>query len=261
MRKLISELLKMPGKRIRRTVRQLVGNLPRTHIEIVSDYVFNEAIEGDYLEFGVFRGGSFISAYKVLEAARKFWASDEANRAVYSNKDRAAKSNVTKKNDIRYFAFDSFDGLPELKGVDKGATRFSGGRFDCSEPEFLSILKGQGVDLTKVTTVPGWYDKTLNNETKKKFNLKSAALVMVDCDLYESTRYVLDFITDLVVDGTVIVFDDWFCYKGHPEMGEQKATKEWLEKNPHIHLSEYHLSGASQKSFIVSILKNKGVKS
>ena len=31
-------------------------------------------------------------------------------------------------------------------------------------------------------------------------------------DLYNSTKLVLEFITDLVQDGTILIFDDWFAY-------------------------------------------------
>ena len=41
--------------------------------------------------------------------------------------------------------------------------------------------------------------------------------------LYESTIVVLDFVTDLLVQGSVLVFDDWFYNQGRKDRGEQKA--------------------------------------
>jgi hypothetical protein len=103
-----------------------------------------------------------------------------------------------------------------------------------------------------VKAVKGWYDKVLNEETKKKLPLKKAAVVMVDCDLYESTVPVLNFITDYLQEGTVIVFDDWFCYRADPDRGEQKAFREWLKRNPSIKVTEYNRFGVEGNSFIVT---------
>ena len=80
--------------------------------------------------------------------------------------------------------------------------------------------------------------------------IKKAALIWVDCDLYESTVPVLNFITDYVQDGTIIVFDDWFSFKGNLNMGEQRAFREWLKKNPSIRATEFHRF-ATGNSFIL----------
>jgi hypothetical protein len=78
---------------------------------------------------------------------------------------------------------------------------------------------------------------------------------MIDCDLYSSTKPVLEFITNLIDNGTILIFDDWFSYKGSPNHGEQKACNEWLEKNPRISLIPYVRLGTAQHSFIVNLRK------
>jgi len=78
-------------------------------------------------------------------------------------------------------------------------------------------------------------------------------MVMIDCDLYESTKDVLKFITNLVHNGTIIIFDDWYVFKSNPEKGQQYACIEWLNNNPNIKLIEYKDNGPFQKSFIVSM--------
>ncbi|MCG2718374.1 MAG: methyltransferase, partial [Nanoarchaeota archaeon] len=70
------------------------------------------------------------------------------------------------------------------------------------------------------------------------------------CDLYESTVLVLDFITEYIQDGTIIIFDDWFSFRGNPNRGEQKAFKEWLKKNPSIKTTEFYRFGWHGNSFI-----------
>ncbi len=178
---------------------------------------------GDYLEFGVFKGSTFAEAYRIAKAK--------------------------KLHNMRFFAFDSFEGLPQDSEKESG--QFVKGEYSASLNQFNSNLEKVGVDLKDVQAVKGWFKDTLNTETKKKLGLKSAAVVWIDCDLYESTVPVLDFIYDLLVDGTILVFDDWYFFKGHPERGEQKALKEWLAKHPELRVSEFHKYFWHGNSFIV----------
>ncbi|MEK7097767.1 MAG: TylF/MycF/NovP-related O-methyltransferase, partial [Patescibacteria group bacterium] len=155
---------------------------------------------GDYLEFGVFKGSNFSEVYRIAKAK--------------------------KLTDMRFFAFDSFEGLPE--GSEKEFGQFAEGEYSASLERFNANLQKSGVDLKDVQAVKGWFKDMLNAETKKRLGLKSAAIIWIDSDLYESAVPVLDFITDLVVDGTILVFDDWFFFKGNPNRGEQRAFREWL---------------------------------
>lgn len=194
------------------------------------EFAAHTATGGDYLEFGVWKGRSFTQAYHIWDYVRK------------NGKSLAP---------MQFYAFDSFEGLPEIKGIDLSTDEFKAGEYACSEEEFKARIKSAGVDLGRVATVKGWYDQVLNDDTKKKLSLKTAAVVLIDVDLYESAVSVLDFLTDYVVDGTVLMFDDWFCFRGSAERGEQKAFREWLLKNPNITASEYHRYNWKSNSFIL----------
>lgn len=187
------------------------------------NFVKSTNVAGDYLEFGVFKGSTFVEAYQMAKGK--------------------------KLDSMKFFALDSFEGLPEVKGIDVG--QFQKGEYSASLELFMSNLKQSGVDFNRVEIVPGWFNETLNAETKKKLGMKFAAVVWIDCDLYESTVRVLDFVTDLLVDGTIIVFDDWFFFKGNPNRGEQRAFREWLAKHPEIKASEYHKYFWHGNSFII----------
>ena len=194
------------------------------------EFVRTNKLEGDYLEFGVYRGGTFMPAYHF--------------------------SKRILKNSMKFYAFDSFEGLPEPTGVDTEVKEFQKGEYSCSLDEFKKILKGNQVNLSDVIFIPGWYNETLNQKTKEELNIQKVAVVYIDCDLYESTVPVLDFITDYLQDGTIIIFDDWFHFKGNPDRGEQKAFAEWLNKNPEIKTSEFHKFGGYLNSFIVHKKEN-----
>ena len=111
------------------------------------------------------------------------------------------------------------------------------------------------VDLNRVQIVKGWFNKTLNSKTASEINLRRIAVAWIDCDLYESTIPVLNFITPFLSDGTVIIFDDWRCYRNDPEFGEQKACSEWLERNPQLKLNKLFSFGWNGIAFTVSIKK------
>src|SRR5262249_5055368 len=108
----------------------------------------------------------------------------------------------------------------------------------CDQATFAHNLQQGGVDLDHVVIVPGYYDKSLTADLKDQYKIGKAAIVHVDCDLYESTVTVLDFITPFLTDGTVFVFYDWFYYQGHPRRGERGAFNAWLEKHPQLVATE-----------------------
>lgn len=189
---------------------------------------YSAPMEGDYLEFGVSSGHSFAKAY------------------------HHAQENKLKK--MHFYAFDSFQGLPEITGVDaQGFAHafWSKGTYSRTEREFTESVSAQGVDLAKVTITPGFFNEVLNAGTKRKLRLRKAAVIYIDCDLYESTVPVLNFITEYIQDGTVLIFDDWFCYKGNPRKGERRAFAEWKERNPSIGATEFVQFGWNGQSFLM----------
>ena len=55
------------------------------------------------------------------------------------------------------------------------------------------------------------------------------------------------------MNGTVILFDDWLCYRADPSKGEQAAAKNWQAENPKIHLIPYRSYANVGQSFIVHL--------
>jgi O-methyltransferase len=191
------------------------------------DYA-RHSVEGDYLEFGVSKGGTFVAA---VEYARK-----------------------SELDAMRFYAFDSFQGLPAPKGLDSRGFQhadFTPGGYACSETDFRGILARARVDPARVTIVAGWYSEVLGAGSGLALPLRRAAVAWIDCDFYESTVPVLEFLTRYVQDGTLLIFDDWFCFRGDPERGEQRAFAEWLARNPWIRATELLRFGWHGTSFIL----------
>jgi hypothetical protein len=199
-------------------------------------------IEGDYLEFGVYQGESFSAAYSEIMRNR------ELHRALGFDTPEYRRWAEVRP---RFFAFDSFQGLPA--GPAERHVDYHPGGYYCTLEDFKARAIANGIDWSDVVTVKGFYDQTLTPELKEKYQLRKAAVVMIDCDLYESTVPVLDFLTDLVHQGTILIFDDWFRFRGSPEHGEQRACREWLARNPHMELIEYWREGPQAVSFLVNM--------
>ena len=239
---------------IRKFLTRLIikNHIYPSNIHKASNYIYTQDIEGDYLEFGCFRGESFIDAYYNIINAELYWQTEERGNKAFTNNNHKLEF-YTKDYERRFIAFDSFVGLPKPDGIDKDHHLFREGRYDCSKGEFLKIIKNANLNIKKVKIVEGFFEDSLNYSIKKDLSIKKAAIIMIDCDFYKSTKLVLDFITNLLQNGTVIIFDDWFNYKSNPNKGEQRACKEWLQKNSHIKLIEYGNNQLTQKMFIVNL--------
>jgi hypothetical protein len=215
---------------------------PHGCLHTAAAFVTWNQVEGDYLEFGVYRGDSFVAAYRAI------WGNRLRHLAFgYDDADYLR----WKESPPRFFAFDSFEGLPAGSG-DRHVDYFPGA-YRATEAEFRANLVKQGVDPRQVVVVPGFYQNTLTPKIKAEHGLRRVAVAMIDCDLYESTVPVLEFLTDIVGQGTILIFHDWFRFRGSPKHGEQRACREWLARYPHIELVEYWREGPQAVSFLVNL--------
>ncbi len=185
-------------------------------------YARSEAIEGDYAEFGVWTGRTFVEAWRVAKA--------------FPGPFR------------RFLAFDSFQGLPEVDGED-ATGRFATGEFSADRKNFEARLRRARIPAEQVHIVEGFFDQTLTQEAGAAVD--PVAIAWVDCDLYSSTVPVLDYLTPRLSQGAVLLFDDWFCFKGDAEKGEAKACAEWLERNPQISLVPWRQYNWASQAFLV----------
>lgn len=93
---------------------------------------------------------------------------------------------------MRHFAFDSFSGLTEDK-TDTENPNFNQGCFATSEESFKNLISPFVSNWEKVQTIPGYYDKSLNNELIRDLEQinTNVALVNFDCDLPLSLKPAL----------------------------------------------------------------------
>ena len=108
----------------------------------------------------------------------------------------------------KLYGFDSFDGLPEdWREFKSGAFR------TLSRPS-----------LPNTEIIEGLFSDTLPDFVARHTDLVS--FIHIDCDLYSSTKTVLDAFEKQIVSGTIILFDELFGYAGY-ENHEYRALTEW----------------------------------
>ena len=89
--------------------------------------------------------------------------------------------------------FDSFEGLPEAwHHLPKGSYSTKG----------VIPTVQENVTLHK-----GWFEETLPGFIEK--HQAPVRFMNIDCDIYSSTRTVLDHLAKQIIPGTVIVFDEY----------------------------------------------------
>lgn len=184
---------------------------------------------GDYYEFGLFRGYAFLKAFE--------------------------HSQSVGLDSIHFYGFDSFAGLPEATGIDQTDGRFFEGQFACSKENVLNNLSSNGMDMSRVTLIEGFYEDSLTEALKEKHDFKPASVVLMDCDLYSSTAHALAWIDNYLQDGTILLFDDWFSFGDTDELGQQRAMKEFLNKRTHYKAEHAWNFGRYGCAFVLKINK------
>lgn len=197
-------------------------------LEKALTYTQDECVDGDYIEFGVAEGRSLIFAYEICK-----------------------KYGLLGKT--RIIGFDSFQGFPEPKGVDRIFERFKKGELSFARKIVERNLALYGADPARVSLVEGWYEDTLTQRTKERLNIGTIRVANIDCDMFESTLLALNFISHNLVNGSVLLFDDWLCFRADPYKGEQRAVKHWLAENKKFTLIPYQSYANVGQSFIVHI--------
>ena len=186
----------------------------------VSDAVGAENI-GDYLEFGVYQGNSMMA---MQEAVRK------------AGLDR-----------VRFFGFDSFEGLPSDAEWDGP---WSEGEFRSDIELTRKRLTEGGVDWERTELIKGFFQDTLTPELPGNLGIERASLIMVDADLYTSSRDALAFCEPLIRDTAVIFFDDW--NSTGEDGGEKRAMRELLEAHPDLEAEEIGTYSPNALSFLLT---------
>lgn len=124
----------------------------------------------DYLEFGVWYGGSM-----------KEWIK------------------INNNPDSRFYGFDTFTGLPEVwQGFTKNA----------AEHTFTAHGDSPDISDSRVIFVKGLFQNTLN-DFFLGYPVTNQLIMHIDSDIYSSALFVLTKCDPIIRAGTVIIFDEF----------------------------------------------------
>ena len=190
------------------------------------DFITDNSLDGDYHEFGCHKCRTFRMA--LLEANKHFL-----------------------QNKMKFFAYDSFQGLPKVDQDHQFGSKWDPGALSTSKDKFKQLIINSGFEFKNIELVEGFYNEVLPQINKKNFyNDRKASLICIDCDLYESAVPVFNHIDSLIQEGTILFIDDYFVgYKGNPNKGVSGAMKEWL-KFSNWELETYRDVGFAGQSYI-----------
>jgi hypothetical protein len=133
------------------------------------------------------------------------------------------------------YGFDSFEGLPEDWHQESKEVYSTRGKI----PKVPS----------HVTLIPGWFEETLPLFLER--HGEDVALINIDCDIYSSTKTVLDLLNPRIKKGTIIIFDEYIGNL-HWEEDEHKAFMESVDQYQWNY--EYLFYSAYTKQVVVRII-------
>ena len=112
------------------------------------------------------------------------------------------------------WGFDSFEGMPALGAQDGGDGAVYVG-IQCAGEEgeraVARTFELVGLPIDGVHVVPGWFDAQLPAHAA---DIGPIALLRLDADWYEATRFCLDALYDQVIAGGAVVIDDYHSFRG-----------------------------------------------
>lgn len=147
-------------------------------------------VAGDFVETGVFTGGSTVVMYKSIIS--------------FSKRSR------------RLFACDSFEGLPPPTSDDQHGTQIIGeaGQFRAGLQVFMdNMRKFDAADSDVLIPVKGWFQDSLPTMVDQ-YKVESISFLRLDGDLYVSTYMPLLHLYSKVSPGGIIYVDDYFSFNG-----------------------------------------------
>lgn len=164
-------------------------------------------LKGDIVECGVGCGTSFSVLVGLAEAEKK-------QRLIWG--------------------FDSFEGFPEPTIHDKSPRNSKKGDWNYSTPDLIVNLLLNECKIERnfvqnnVKIIKGFFQENL----EKKYTGEKIALLHLDVDLYDSYKTCLEVLWPKVVDGGVVILDEYRGKKTFRKFpGAVKAIDEFFQEN------------------------------
>jgi hypothetical protein len=173
-------------------------------------YIVNNNINGDFVECGVWKGGSCMLIAKELikqnNLNRNIWLYDTFD-------------GMTQPTDDDIETETGIQGKDLLSNVEKTTEKFNMWAYAPIEEVKNNMLK-TNYPIDNIKYIKGKVEDTLKSNTPRKI-----ALLRLDTDWYESTKIELETLYPLITKGGILIIDDY----GHFE-GAKRAVDDYFRK-------------------------------
>lgn len=157
-------------------------------------------VPGAFAEFGIFQGAWINRLYEMTEAENL------SDRLIYG--------------------FDSFKGL-SAPSPTHDISFWKEGMYAASVEEVRANV--HALSRPRIKLVEGFFSESL--KSIEATSLGDIAFARIDCDIYEPAKQCLEYLSNRLVHGSLLVFDDW---THDYEVGEGRAFAEWISTVPHL---------------------------
>jgi O-methyltransferase len=186
-----------------------------------------EKLEGDYSEFGIFTGSAFVCAMRCHRRLKGLGP-------IATN----------------FYGFDSFTGFGDVAKDDQHDF-YTNETFSINKDKVLRFIEKKSKGLN-YKIIEGYFEKTLHEKTCLDAGIQKSRIIFIDCDLKRPAQLALNYMLPSFQEGTVLILDDFFSYKGSLTKGVAGALNIFQAKNPQIHLRHLFDYGMGGRAYIVS---------
>jgi len=191
-------------------------------------------LEGDFVEFGCYRGDTSVELAKVLQGAcitpSEAGIKPGREHGLAPSKDirlgpapRSGPRRELDRAQKRLYAYDSFSGLPAKSPADESAAgvNFQPGVLHVSRRALIDKLKKHG--LTNTIIKKAWFSDLTVQDLPERI-----AFAFIDGDFYDSQRTALALVAPCLTAQGIIVCHDY----NNPELpGATRAVDEFLRQH------------------------------
>jgi len=167
--------------------------------ELINDIKCRNVL-GAFVEFGIYQGHWIKRLFDMTERAEL--------------------------SDRNIWGFDSFKGLSQPHPA-YDTSFWKEGMYAASRTEVEKNLNI--AERPRIKLVEGFFSDSLKGQ--EAASLRDVAFARIDCDIYAPTVECLEFLSQRLAHGAVLMFDDW---THNIECGEAKAFAEWVSTVPHL---------------------------
>ena len=185
-------------------------------------YVVNNNISGSYVECGVWKGGSCMMIANTLmqlnALSEEIWLYD-----TFSGMTNPTNEDIEIETNLK--------GMELLDNINKSTDKLNMWAY-APKDIVIKNMESTGFPTDKIKYIQGKVEETLIKHRPSKI-----ALLRLDTDWYQSTKKELEDLYPLLVNGGVLIIDDY----GHFE-GAKKAVDEYfkqINQYPLMHRIDY----------------------